>query len=220
MKTALGKLRHQRLLAFFLLLVALLIPPALIAYVHLVTRDRIYVHNQNITPQRVALVFGAGLRQDGRPGRMLADRVAAAAELYHAGRVEKLLMSGDNSSLEYNEVAAMRTYAEELGVSPDDITLDYAGFRTYETCYRARAIFGVEQAILITQRFHMPRAVYTCQSLGIDVVGLGTSDWGHYHALLMARHSLREALATLNALWELHVTRPRPTFLGPFEEIT
>jgi vancomycin permeability regulator SanA len=113
----------------------------------------------------------------------------------------------------------MQRYAQELGIPAEHITLDYAGFSTYESCYRARAIFGVEQAVLVTQRFHMPRALYTCRQLGIDAVGLGTPDWKSYHGVLILRYTVREVLATLNAVWQVHITRPLPTYLGPFEGI-
>jgi vancomycin permeability regulator SanA len=150
---------------------------------------------------------------------MLADRVGAAAELYRLGRVQKLLMTGDNSRVDYDEVSAMRSYAADLGVPEGDITLDYAGFRTYDSCYRARAIFGVEQAILITQRYHLPRAVYTCRQMGVEALGLGTPDWGVYSEALLVQYSMREALATAQALWEVHISHPLPMFLGPFEGI-
>lgn len=189
-------------------------------YVAMVTSDQRYDDTASIPHERIAIVFGAGVRPDGRLSRMLADRVSAAVELYRTGRVQKLLMTGDNSRVDYDEVSAMRRYAIEHGVQPGDITLDYAGFRTYDSCYRARAIFGVVKAILVTQRYHLPRAVYTCRQLGVDAVGLGTPDWEAYPFSLVATYTIREALATLNALWELHVTRPLPTFLGPFEGIS
>lgn len=170
-------------------------------------------------PERVALVFGAGVRPDGRPSPMLADRLQAAIALYQQGRVSKLLMSGDNSTPEYDEVTTMKQYAVDRGVPEQDITLDYAGFSTYESCYRARVIFGVEQAVLVTQQFHLPRAVYTCRSLGINSVGLGTADWGRYRDSLLASYTFRETLATLNALVQVHITRPAPTFLGAYEGI-
>jgi vancomycin permeability regulator SanA len=116
--------------------------------------------------RRVAVVFGAGLWRDGSPTPVLRDRVETAARLYFDGKVEKLLMSGDNSVVEYNEPEAMRQYALSLGVPDEDIVLDYAGRRTYDTCYRAKAIFQVEQPILVTQSFHLPRAVYTCRAMG------------------------------------------------------
>jgi len=191
-----------------------------VAYVHISTRSQRYTELERVPPARVALVFGAGLRPDGRPSRMLADRVRAAATLYEAGRVKKLLLTGDNSSVAYNEVVAMQRYALELGVPATDMTLDYAGFSTYESCYRARSIFGVEQAVLVTQDYHLPRAVYTCRALGIDAAGLATPDWGAYHPALITRYTAREMLATLNALVQVHLTHPLPTFLGPFEGIS
>ncbi len=212
----------QRRWRRFLLLAALtaIISPMLpMLGVYVLTRNRIYTHVPQVPQHRVAVVFGAGVRPDGRPSRMLADRVQAATELYQAGRVEKLLMTGDNSTVEYNEVAVMQRYAQELGIPAEHITLDYAGFSTYESCYRARAIFGVEQAVLVTQRFHMPRALYTCRQLGIDAVGLGTPDWKSYHEIVILRYTIREVLATLNAVWQVHITRPLPTHLGPFEGI-
>lgn len=98
-------------------------------------------------------------------------------------------------------------------------TLDYAGFSTYESCYRLRPIFGVERAVLVTQSYHLPRASYTCRALGVDAVGLGVPDWGRYANILIARYTLREALATAKALVDVHLTRPLPTFLGSYEGI-
>jgi vancomycin permeability regulator SanA len=210
--------RHGRRLLLLALAVTLL-PPALILAVHLATANRRYDDPSRIPAERVAIVFGAGVRPNGQPSPMLADRVRAAVELYRAGRVQKLLMTGDNARPEYDEVGAMRRYAIEQGAPAEAIVLDHAGFSTYESCYRAGAIFGVRQAVLVTQRYHLPRAVYTCGQLGVDAVGLGTPDWGVYSEPLMASYALREALATLNALWEVHVTHPTPTYLGAFEGI-
>lgn len=150
---------------------------------------------------------------------MLADRVQAAIDLYKAGRVSKLLMTGDNSTKYYNEVKAMQEYATAQGVPANDITLDYAGFSTYESCYRAKEVFGITQAVLVTQNFHLPRAVYTCRQLGVNAIGFGTPDWGKFPQHSMIRYSFREFFAVLNALWEVRVTRPKTTFLGPFEGI-
>ncbi len=192
---------------------------ASVGYVDANTRQYRYEQTTAVPREQVALVFGAGVRPDGRLSRMLADRVTAAVDLYVQGRVDKLLMSGDNSHAEYDEVTAMKRYAVERGVPEDDITLDYAGFSTYESCYRARAIFGVTRVILVTQRYHLPRAVYTCRQLGIDAVGIGTADWGVYRETLLLNYTAREVLATLKALVDVHLTRPLPTFLGPFEGI-
>lgn len=173
--------------------------------------------------RKVALVFGAGVTRDGRPTAALADRVTAAAELYRAGRVQHILMSGDNGSTNYDEVTVMQRYAMALGVPSKAITLDYAGFRTYDSCYRAREIFGVQRAVLVTQRYHLPRALYTCQELGLDVIGLAADALPQSrrsaYANLLAGYIRRERLATLLMLWEVHVTRPLPRFLGPSEPI-
>lgn len=195
-----------------------LAPLALIGYVAAATSAARYDEVGRVPRERVALVFGAGVRRDGRLSPMLADRVDAAVALYQAGSTEKLLMTGDNSRPDYDEVTAMQRYAVARGVPAQDITLDYAGFSTYESCYRARAIFGVREAVVVTQRYHLPRAVYTCRALGVAASGLGTPDWDRYPAT-MPRYAAREALATLKALWDVHVTRPPPTFLGTFEGI-
>lgn len=201
------------------LLGAAILPLICVAYVQEATRDARYEALDAVPQQRVAVVFGAGVRPDGLPSPMLADRVEAAVALYQQGRVQRLLMTGDNSSTHYDEVSVMKQYAVAHGVPAADITLDYAGFSTYESCYRARAIFGVQQAVLVTQRYHLARAVYTCRALGVDAVGFGTPDWGVYGKPLLIQYGAREALATANALWQIHVTRPLPTFLGPFEGI-
>jgi vancomycin permeability regulator SanA len=189
----------------------------LVAYVPAATFTRSYENAASVPAEPVAIVFGAGLGSGGTLSPMLADRVKAAADLYRIGKVRKLLMTGDNSSLAHDEVTPMRRFAITQGVPAQAIRLDYAGLSTYDSCYRARVIFGVTHAVLITQRFHLPRALYTCLQLGVDVVGLGTPDWGVYSDSLMSYYSLRESLATLKALWEVHVARPLPTFLGAFE---
>lgn len=204
-------------------LAALLLLPA---YVICATRPYRYADPAAVPAQWVALVPGAGLI-NGEPTPALAERISGAVELYRLGKVRKLLFSGDNSSIHYDEVTAMRRYAMSLGVPAEDITLDYAGFSTYETCYRARDIFGVRKVVIVTQSYHLPRAVYTARQLGIDAVGLGMPDWTsaqvrrtvHYTPREMAFYTLREALAILKALWDVHVAHPLPTYLGPFEGI-
>lgn len=211
--------RRRLVFGLSLLLSATIITLGLNFYVNAVTSSRRYTNPTKIPAQRVAIVFGAGVWADGTPSPMLADRVAAAVELYKLGRVQKLLMTGDNSRIDYNEVTAMQLYAVERGVPTQDITLDHAGFSTYESCYRARDIFGVKQAVLITQKFHLPRAVYTCSQLGVEASGLGTPDWETYRWQTVMYYTLREQLSILKALSEVHITRPKPTFLGSFEGI-
>lgn len=162
----------------------------------------------------VAIVFGAGLRRDGGPTAVLADRVRTAADLYFSGKVDKILMSGDNRFLNYNEPGAMKTYAMELQVPEDDIVLDYAGRRTYDTCYRAGAIFGVQDAVLVTQQFHLARALYTCNQLGVKAVGVA-ADRRPYSPPDLLNWRIREYPATLVAFVQIHLTRPEPVLGTP-----
>jgi vancomycin permeability regulator SanA len=182
----------------------------------LYARPRLYAAAE-VPIRRVAVVFGAGLWRDGTATPVLYDRVATAANLYFAGKVEKLLMSGDNRFVDYNEPWVMRDVALDLGVPEEAIVLDYAGRRTYDTCYRAQAIFGVQEAILVTQRFHLPRALYTCNQLGLDSVGV-EADLRTYRRRSMLYWNLRELPATAAALWDVHVSHPLPV-LGDREPI-
>ena len=168
----------------------------------------------NVPARGAAIVFGAGLQRDGSATSILRDRVAAAADLYFSGKVEKLLMSGDNRILDYNEPGAMRAYALSLGVPEDAIVLDYAGHRTYDTCYRAKAIFGLTETILVTQSFHLPRALYTCNQLGLDSIGVDANRQP-YRKLSMLYWNVRELLATSAALWDVHVAHPVPMLGDP-----
>jgi len=168
----------------------------------------------DVPVRRVAIVFGAGLWRDGTATPVLHDRVETAANLYFAGKVEKLLMSGDNRFTEYNEPAVMRELALSLGVPEDAIVLDYAGRRTYDTCYRAKAIFGVTRAILVTQTFHLPRAIYLCNLLGVDSVGV-EADLRVYRKSSLLYWNLRELLATVAALWDVNISHPMPVLGDP-----
>lgn len=173
----------------------------------------IYEEIAAVPSRPVALVLGAGLWPDGSLTPVLADRVATAADLYRAGRVEKLLCSGDNRWVDYNEPAAMKAYALRLGVPEEDIVLDYAGRRTYDSCYRARAIFGVERAVVVTQRFHTARSLYTCDALGLDVVAV-TANRRVYAARQVVWRT-REYLALVLAWWDVNVRHPTPVLGEP-----
>jgi len=163
---------------------------------------------------RAAIVFGAGLQRDGTPSPVLKDRIAAAVQLYHLGKVEKLLMSGDNRFIDYNEPAAMKTYAVSLGVPEEAIALDFAGRRTYDTCYRAKHIFGLDEALLVTQKYHLPRAIFTCQEMGMRVSGVA-ADLRIYNTHSLRFWSLRELPATMVAIWQVWVSHPLPVMGDP-----
>ena len=188
---------------------ALVVPWLLRAWVHGIVSSRIYDQVQAVPPAGVALVLGAGLWADGTPTPVLYDRVATAAELYRAGVVKKLLMSGDNRFEWYNEPEEMRQLAIKLGVPDKDVVLDYAGRRTYDSCYRARAIFDVEQVVVVTQRFHLDRALYLCDALGIRSVGV-VADRRVYSTPARQWWDVRETAALAGALLDVHVLHPQP----------
>ena len=152
-------------------------------------------------PKRVAIVFGARVWPDGSPSNSLYDRVITGVELYRAGRVQKLLMSGDKTGENYDEPYAMKKLAMQMGIPEGDIVLDDDGKKTYETCRRAKEIYSVEKAILVTQDYHLPRALYLCNSLGIDSIGIVANrrvyegEW-YYH--------VREFFSRANAWIEIY----------------
>lgn len=190
-------------------LIGLLIVPSLI--VNRATRSGRYNVTQlnSIPEHEFAIVFGAGVQKNGQPTPYLRWRIETAVDLYKAGRVKKLHMSGDNSTAKYNEPEAMRRYAETLGVKAEDITMDYAGFNTYDTCYRAKHIFHIDRAVLISQGYHLPRANVTCNQLGVQSVGLGAKREGRDFT---ASYIFREWVATDKALAQI-VFKPKPTVL-------
>jgi len=148
----------------------------------------------------VAIVFGAGLRRSGQPTPVLYDRIATAADLYRAGKVANLLLSGDG--LSSAETSAMRQTALDLGVPAGALAIDNGGLSTYDTCRRAKAVFGVTRAILVTQKFHLPRALFICDALGMEGVGV-SADRREYHPRSQAFWNLREVFATAAALWDV-----------------
>lgn len=207
-KVKLARLAHRLLITMLgLTLSAALFPWLLRAWVNWHVGPQIYLPGQEIPATDVALVLGAGLQRNGRPTVVLHDRVVTAVELYQQGRVKKLLMSGDNRYVYHNEPGAMRDLAVELGVPPEDIVLDDAGQRTYDSCYRAHEIFAVKRAAVVTQRFHLNRALYLCQNLGIEAVG-AAADRRPYRGERWWQ--LRELAALANAWLDVHFLRPVP----------
>lgn len=201
----------RKILVFGTLGLLAVLLPLLITGLYAV--NRIYQLDES-PAERVAIVFGAGLRRDGSPTPILRDRVETAANLYFSGKVEKILMSGDNRFEDYNEPEAMRQYALSLGVPGEVIALDYAGRRTYDTCYRARAIFGVKSALLVTQKFHLPRALFICNALGVKAVGVEANNRQYWNRSLLI-WSFREQLATVGAFFDVFVANPLPVLGDP-----
>ncbi len=185
-------------------------------WLHVIYGDHIYMAIDEVPhgdSPRIAIVFGAGLTRSGEPTPALYDRVATAVDLYKHGLVNKLLLTGDNHISSYNEPEAMRRTAIRLGVPDEDLVLDYAGRRTYDSCYRAREIFTVSRAILVSQAFHLDRALYLCNSFGIDSIGVA-ADRRHYTQTSQTWWSIRESAATVVAWLDVNLTHPTPV-LGP-----
>ncbi len=147
-----------------------------------------------------AVVFGAGLNRRGQPTSVLVDRVRTAAELYHEGKVERLFMSGSIDRNMNNEALAMRDLAVEFGVPSADIIVDSEGDRTLATCINARNIHSLDSAVLVTQRYHLPRALVLCQALGMEVSGV-SADLREYRPISF--WVMRETFATLRAVFEV-----------------
>jgi vancomycin permeability regulator SanA len=167
--------------------------------------------------RRVALVLGAGLRPDGQPSDVLAARVDTAVALYRTGRVRTLVMSGDNSVESYDEVSAMKQRAVDGGVADRDVLLDYAGFRTLDSCARVRSVYGQREVLVVSQRFHLSRAVFLCRSFGVRANGVVAPD--PRSGRRRTASTVREIPAALAAVTDRVVLRRGPKFSGPAIDI-
>jgi vancomycin permeability regulator SanA len=163
----------------------------------------------------VALVLGAQVDPDGSPSPFLAARLEIARQLYADGKVQAILVSGDHMHWDYNEPGAMFQWLLAHGVPTEKIVLDHAGFDTYDSCARANRVFGVKKAIVVTQMFHLPRAVTLCRHLGIDATGVGDETMKHFKGPWFAGAS-REYGAAVKAAYDV-VTGRDPVFLGKHE---
>ena len=162
------------------------------------------------------MVLGASVYSGGKPSPMLRDRLDTAIELYQEGVAPKLLLTGDSGQIEYNEVGPMRKYCVDRGVDPEDIFCDYAGFSTYESIYRSSYIFRVEKMVVVTQKYHLYRALYGCKKMGIEAVG-AAADQERYVG--QAARDAREVLARIKDAGKW-ILKPEPTYLGEQIPIT
>ena len=178
------------------------------------TRGYIYNDTTEAPNAEVALIPGAAVLEDGALSPIFIDRVDMAIKLYEAKKVSKILVSGDNSTVIYNEVNPVRLYLISKGIPDQDIFLDHAGFDTYSTMYRARDIFGVSSALITTQSFHLPRAVFIARRLGIKAYGVN-ADVGH----ILFSNNIREVFADEKAVLDLIFSR-KPKYLGDKIPIT
>ena len=163
------------------------------AYVVHSTKDAILTQ-EDTPPQDLdcILVLGCGIHPDGSPTPMLASRLARGAELYEAGWADKILLSGDDSGEDYNELASMERVILELGVPQEALVMDHAGFSTYESIYRAKHEFGMQRVVIVTQAYHLYRALYLADALGLDAHGVAAAPRNDAGQI---GRSLREILA-------------------------
>jgi vancomycin permeability regulator SanA len=181
-----------------------------------VYEEDIYTELADTPTAPVALIFGAGILNNTTPSDALRDRLDAGVALYKAKKVRKLVMTGDNGRDAHDEVSVMKQYALKHNIPEKDIILDHAGFRTYDSCYRARDVFGLWDVIAISQEFHLPRVLYTCNQLDVHAVGY-VADKQPY--LLAHWYSVREFMARFKAWYQIKITKPLPKFLGEKEMV-
>ncbi len=156
------------------------------------------------------MILGASVNPDGTPSPMLEDRLKTGVSLYHRGVAPKLLLTGDDGQVEYNEVQAMKNYVVSAGVPEEDIFLDHAGFSTYDSVYRASYIFGIESMVVVTQEYHLYRTLYSCKKMGIEALGVG-ADQEIYSG--QEYREVREVLARVKD-FVMCLIKPEATFLG------
>ena len=156
------------------------------------------------------LVLGCGVKSNGTPSDMLKDRLLRSIELYNQKSAPKLLMSGDHGQPDYDEVNTMKNYAKEKGVPSVDIFMDHAGFSTYESIYRAKEIFGADKIVIVTQKYHLHRALYIAKKLGVEAYGV-SSDQRTY--IGQTARNIREILARNKDFFTLKFM-PEPKYMG------
>lgn len=172
-----------------------------------------YIYSaQEVPSADTVLILGAYVFPDGTLSTMLKDRVTTGYELYLNGKAPKIIVSGDHGRQDYDEVNTMKNYIKNQGVDGQDIFMDHAGFSTYESLYRARDIFQVEKVIIVTQRYHLLRALFIARELGLEAYGVASDH--HDYGPVMATYEAREMAARNKDFWSAKVFKPLPTFLG------
>jgi SanA protein len=204
--------RIKRLIILFsaALILGLVFVFGLSSHIRSSTADSIFAKVEDVPSSYTVIVLGASVRANGNLSPILKDRVESALQLYTEGKVKRFLLSGDNDTKEYNEPEAMKEYLIDRGVPQDHIFLDYAGFDTYSSMYRASAIFEVKEAVVVTQNFHLPRALYIARNLGLNYVGYVGDKHVYTHE---GANKKRELLANVKAYLEL-TFKKKPTYLG------
>lgn len=193
--------------------ILIIIGPIILYYsIKSTQKDVIYHKIEDLPQRKVAIVFGTALEEENIPSQVLQDRIQTAVDLYKASKVEKIIMSGNDS---LHETSTMINYAAEQGIPQEALQGDYKARRTYDSCYRAKHIFDLDEAILVTQEFHLTRALYICNALDVESVGIA-ADTTEYPNL--TNMQIRDIYALSLALLDVNIRKP-PVVLGEEIEI-
>jgi vancomycin permeability regulator SanA len=207
-------MKKRKLFFFYgfpiLLFIASLLP---IFLIHKNAKEKIFLPNA-VAYEDVGIVFGASVYANKYPSKVLDDRIRTAVELYKEGKISYLLMTGDNAQVDYNEVLVMKKSAIAYGVPEEKIFMDHAGFRTFDSCVRAKEVFGISSAILVTQKFHLPRAIFLCEKAGIMVSGVSAEAQYLYNSRTIFSWNIREFMAKIYAFYEASFFWHSPRYLG------
>ena len=204
----------KKMMVTFICILVIVLCGALVIINNVQAKGEKRIVTKDTLPEKVdaIIVLGAGVREDGTPSDILTDRLSTSLDILNMGVEGKLLLSGDHGREGYNEVGTMKDYIlKNSNIKEKDIFLDHAGFSTYDSIYRAKNIFKVESAIIVTNEYHLPRALYLAEKLGIDAYGY-TSDKREYY--YMDAYKKREKIAQLKDFLFVNVLKPEPKFLG------
>lgn len=169
-------------------------------------KNKVYTDIEKVPGYDVAIVFGAGIKENREPNSMLKHRLDTVAKLYYDGKVKKILLSGDNSDVDYNEPQVMYNYLlNEHDIRAEDLVRDYAGLRTYDTCARAKNVWDIDRAILISQGYHLSRAIFTCENLEVSSTGFSATKYDYEREKFF---KIREVLAIHKAIWDVFIQPP------------
>jgi SanA protein len=201
MKTSTKNISVKKKYKFIKWVLVLLLPVVFVAsipfYVKYKVRYKIYVNVENVEAKEFAIVLGAGIKKNGTPGSYLSQRLNAVLKLYEAKKIKKILLTGDNGAAKHDEISVMNNYLIKHGVPQNIIFADYAGFDTYSSMERADKIFGLKEAIIVSQGYHLPRSIYIAQNKGIDALGFTSqSSYGK------KRYLMREWAATIKSFFD------------------
>ncbi|WP_195618071.1 SanA/YdcF family protein [Clostridium paraputrificum] len=204
----------KKMMVTFMCILVIILCGALVIINNVQAKGEKRIVTKDTLPEKVdaIIVLGAGVREDGTPSDILTDRLSTSLDILNMGVEGKLLLSGDHGREGYNEVGTMKDYIlKNSNIKEKDIFLDHAGFSTYDSIYRAKDILKVESAIIVTNEYHLPRALYLAEKLGIDAYGY-TSDKREYY--YMDAYKKREKIAQLKDFLFVNVLKPEPKFLG------